>query len=92
MQSYTSSKMSTPYEKTPGSVIIVNDSGTGLPKGTKDLHDNAQSPAYIEYERTWKSYLWSSEFSQVAEAEIDYLPVQPSTSRKMRLASSLSLT
>ncbi|KAM0229194.1 hypothetical protein ACHAP5_011747 [Fusarium lateritium] len=52
--------MSTPHEKTPGSVIIVNDNETGLPKGSKDLHENAQSPAYVESKRTWKSYLWST--------------------------------
>ncbi|KAM0279697.1 hypothetical protein ACHAO9_011572 [Fusarium lateritium] len=52
--------MSTPHEKTPGSVIIVNDGETGLSKGSKDLHENAQSPAYIESKRTWKSYLWST--------------------------------
>ncbi|KAM0259200.1 hypothetical protein ACHAPA_010876 [Fusarium lateritium] len=29
-------------------------------KGSKDLHENAQSLAYIESKRTWKSYLWST--------------------------------
>ncbi|KIL87754.1 major facilitator superfamily transporter [Fusarium avenaceum] len=52
--------MSIPHEKTPGSVSIVDNSGTDLPKGSKDLHDNVQLPAYIESKRTWKSYLWST--------------------------------
>ncbi|KAI6764177.1 hypothetical protein HG530_007966 [Fusarium avenaceum] len=52
--------MSIPHEKTPGSVSIVDNSGTDLPKGSKDLHDDAQLPAYIESKRTWKSYLWST--------------------------------